>query len=190
MPEPPPPKPALRVPEAAQYAGRYEGTAGQTLNIVAEGDRLYLAHRDTRASLEPAIEPENAFTVLHPDYAHFALLFGSGDSDAKAPFTEAGWGDDWFAAAGNKGARSFKVPAAWRAYAGHYRNEDPWIGSARIAIRGGKLWLNGVVPLEPAQNGRFYLRDEADSPEWVSFSDIVNGRAMRMRLSGADLQRA
>jgi hypothetical protein len=34
------------------------------------------------------------------------------------------------------------------------------------------------------------LRDEADSPEWVSFSDIVNGRAMRMRLSGADLQRA
>ena len=190
LPEPPPPKPALRVPEAAQYAGRSEGTAGQTLNIVAEGDRLYLAHRDTRVSLEPAIEPENAFTVLHPDYAHFALLFGSGDSEAKAPFAEAGWGEDWFAAAGNKGARSFKVPAEWRAYAGHYRNEDPWIGSARIAIRGGKLWLNGVVPLEPAQNGRFYLRDEADSPEWVSFSDIVNGRAMRMRLSGADLQRA
>jgi hypothetical protein len=33
------------------------------------------------------------------------------------------------------------------------------------------------------------LRDEPDSPEWVSFSDIVNGRAMRMRLSGADLLR-
>jgi len=190
LPEPPPPKPALRVREAAQYAGRYEGTAGQTLNIVAEGDRLYLAVRDSRVPLEPAIEPENAFTVLHPDYAHFALLFGSGNSDAKAPFAEVGWGGDWFAASGYKGARSFKVPDGWHAYAGLYRNEDPWIGSARIAIRGGKLWLNGVVPLEPAQNGRFYLRDEPDSPEWVSFSDIVNGRAMRMRLSGADLQRA
>jgi hypothetical protein len=82
------------------------------------------------------------------------------------------------------------VPDEWRSYTGHYRNEDPWIGSARIAIRSGKLWLNGVVPLEPARNGRFYLRDEPDSPEWLSFSDIVNGRAMRMCLSGADLQRA
>jgi CubicO group peptidase (beta-lactamase class C family) len=190
LPEPPPLRPAVHVPAAAQYAGRYEGTAGQTLNIVADRDRLYLTHRDAQVPLEPAIEPENAFTVLHPDYAHFALLFGSGGSDAKAPFAEVGWGEDWFAAAGYKGVRSFKVPAAWRAYAGHYRNEDPWIGSARIAIRGGKLWLNGVVPLEPAQGGRFYLRDEPDSPEWVSFSDIVNGRAMRMRLSGADLRRA
>jgi hypothetical protein len=51
------------------------------------------------------------------------------------------------------------------------------------------LWLNGVVPLEPAADGRFYLRDEPTSPEWVGFSDIVNGNAMRMRLSGADLAR-
>jgi hypothetical protein len=53
----------------------------------------------------------------------------------------------------------------------------------------GRLWLNGVVPLEPAGDGRFYLRDEPASPEWVGFSDIVNGSAMRMRLSGADLAR-
>src|SRR3984885_1020487 len=189
-PEPPPPSPALRVSAAGRYAGRYEGRAGRTLNIVAEGDRLYLTREDAKVPLEPAIETENAFTVLHPDYAHFALLFGSGGGDAKGPFAEAGWGEDWFATAEYKGARSFKVPDEWRSYAGHYRNEDPWIGSARIAVRGGKLWLNGVVPLEPAPNGRFYLRDEPDSPEWVSFSDIVNGQAMRMRLSGADLQRA
>jgi hypothetical protein len=45
------------------------------------------------------------------------------------------------------------------------------------------------VPLEPSPDGRFFLRDEPASPEWVGFSDIVNGNAMRMRLSGADLTR-
>jgi CubicO group peptidase (beta-lactamase class C family) len=196
LPAPPPPSPALRVPAAGRYAGRYEGRAGRTLDIAAEGDHLFLMREGAKVPLEPAIEPENAFTVLHPDYAHFALLFGNGDSsgsgdgDARSPFAEAGWGEEWFATAGYKGGRTFKVPDEWRSYTGHYRNEDPWIGSARIAIRSGKLWLNGVVPLEPARNGRFYLRDEPDSPEWLSFSDIVNGRAMRMCLSGADLQRA
>ncbi|MGH9564199.1 MAG: hypothetical protein ACRD3S_22330, partial [Terracidiphilus sp.] len=164
---------------------------GRALEILAEGDRLYMTHGGAQVPLEPAIEPENAFTILHPDYVHFALLFGSGSgSEAKGRFAEAGWGEKWFTTADYKGGQSFKVPDEWRSFAGHYRNEDPWIGSARIVIRGGRLWLNGVVPLEPAPNGRFYLRDEPDNPEWVSFSDIVNGWAMRMRLSGADLQRS
>jgi CubicO group peptidase (beta-lactamase class C family) len=197
LPEPPAPNPASRVADAAKYAGHYQGRAGGMLEIVAEGERLYMTHGGARVPLEPAIEPDNAFAVLHPDYAHFALLFGSGSAagddsggEAKGPFVEAGWGEEWFAKADHKGAEPLKMPDEWRAFAGHYRNEDPWIGSARIVVRHGKLWLNGVVPLEPAGNGRFYLRDEPDSPEWVSFSDIVNGRAMRMRLSGADLQRS
>jgi len=47
-----------------------------------------------------------------------------------------------------------------------------------------------VAPLEAAADGRFYLRDEPMSPEWVGFSDLVNGKTMRMRLSGMDLARA
>ena len=81
------------------------------------------------------------------------------------------------------------MPGDWPQLTGHYRNEDPWIGSVRIVIRRGKLWMNGVTPLEPASDGRFYLRDEPNSPEWVSFSDIVNGHAMQMRLSGYVLSR-
>jgi hypothetical protein len=45
------------------------------------------------------------------------------------------------------------------------------------------------VPLEAAAAGRFYLRDEPASPEWVGISDIVSGAAMRMQLSGAELKR-
>jgi hypothetical protein len=46
-----------------------------------------------------------------------------------------------------------------------------------------------VVPLEPTADGRFYLRNDPQSPEWVGFSDILSTRAMRMCLSGYDLRR-
>ena len=88
------------------------------------------------------------------------------------------------------GAREFPSPKEWSGFTGHYRSEDPWIGSHHIVLRRGKLWLNGIVPLELADNGRFYLRDEPHSPEWVRFFDIANGAAQRMTLSGADLWRS
>lgn len=179
----------LHVESAADYAGRYAGAGGRALELVAERDRLYLMHHDLRVPLEPASEPDDAFVVLHPEFAHYPLLFGRTGDDGKGPVVEVGWGEDWFIAARYSGPREFKVPAEWHRYTGHYRNEDPWVGSSRIDLRGGKLWLNGVVPLEPAADGRFYLRDESDSPEWVGFSDFANGKAMRMRLSGADLAR-
>jgi hypothetical protein len=189
LPEVPASDPPLRVRGAADYAKRYTGVGNRTLDIVAEGDRLFLMHQGTRVPLEPSIEPEDAFTVLHPDYAHYSILFSRAGSDGKGAVVEAGWGEDWFVASGYNGPRDFKVPAEWSRYLGHYRNEDPWIGSNRVVLRRGKLWLNGVVPLEPAGDGRFYLRDEPESPEWVAFSDFVNGSAMRMRLSGTDLAR-
>jgi CubicO group peptidase (beta-lactamase class C family) len=189
LPEVPARDASLRVAAAADYAGRYTGAGGRTLTIVAEGDGLFLIHKGTRVPLEPSLEPEDAFTALHPDYALYEILFSRAGKDGKGPIVEAGWGEDWFVSAGYTGPREFHVPAEWSRYPGHYRNEDPWVGSARIALRRGKLWLNGVVPLEAAADGRFYLRDEPDSPEWVGFSDFVNGSAMRMRLSGADLAR-
>ncbi len=181
--------PSWRVASASDYANRYEGAGGRSLTVLAEGDRLFLMHQAARLALEPAQEPDDAFIVPHPEFAHFALLFGRAGSDGKGAVVEAGWGETWYAAAAYDGPREFKVPAEWQRYVGHYRNEDPWIGSNRIVIRSGKLWLNGVVPLEPAADGRFYLRDEPASPEWVGFSDFAGGHAMRMRLSGANLTR-
>jgi hypothetical protein len=81
------------------------------------------------------------------------------------------------------------LPAEWRGYCGHYRNEDPWLGSHRVVARRGRLWLDGVIALEPARGGIFYLRDEERSPEWVRFADPAGGRTMRLVLSGADFSR-
>lgn len=190
LPKSPAPTPEFKVNRAGDYAGVYTGTNGQPLQIIADGDRLYLLHRNTRVPLEPAEDSESAFIVQHEDYAHYALLFTRGGTDGKGPVMEAGWGDQWYAAPAYKGPREFQAPAEWSRYTGHYRTEDAWIGSIRIALRRGRLWYNGVTPLEPAADGRFYLRDEPTNPEWIGFSDVVNGEPMVLHYSGYVLQRA
>ncbi len=189
MPDVPAPDPSWHVEAAADYAGRYTGAGGRALEIVADGERLFLMHRGERVTLEPSIDVDNAFVVRHPEFEHFGLLFTRAGADGKGAVVEAGWAGDWYAAPGYSGPRTFETPADWHRYAGHYRSEDPWIGSHRIVSRRGKLWMDGVVPLEPAADGRYYLRDEPTSPEWVAFTDVVADRAMRMCFSGFDLRR-
>ena len=117
-------------------------------------------------------------------------MFGRADNkDAKSAVVEVGWGNDWFANGKYSGAKKFEHPKEWSAYLGHYRNENPWIGSVRITLRKSQLMMDGVVPLEPGEGGIFHLRDEEHSPEWVHFGEIVNGKAMRLKLSGEDLWR-
>lgn len=189
LPSMPPRNPPLHVASAADYAGHYIGRGGRALDIVAQGDRLYLEFEGSRVDLEPALEPADSFTVLHPKFAHYPLVFGRAGDNDKSPVVDAGWGEEWYAGPALRGPCEFNAPDEWRHFVGHYRNEDQWIGSHRIVLRQGRLWLDGTIPLELLPDGRFYLRDEPSNPEWISFSDIVNGCAMRMRLSGADLQR-
>ena len=191
LPEVPPPASSATVANAADYAGRFTGEGGRVLDFEAEGERLYLLHRSGRVPLEPAVSAVDAFVAAHPDFADYALLFSrrAGEVDESGPVLECGWGPDWYVKAEYAGPREFTVPADWHRYPGHYRNEDPWIGSMHIVLRRGRLWIDGVVPLEPAAGGIFHLRDEPHSPEWVSFSEYVGGRAMKMRLSGNDLTR-
>ncbi len=189
LPKFPAASPALKVAHAVDYAGVYTGTDGRSLQIIADGDRLYLLHRNSRVPLEPSEDSENAFIAQHDDYAHYALLFTRGGTDGKGPVMEAGWGEDWYAAPNYQGSREFHAPAEWSRYTGHYRTEDPWVGSVRVVLRAGRLWFNGVTPLEPAADGRFYLRDAPTSPEWLGFSDFVNGDPMLLHYSGYVLQR-
>ena len=190
LPKPPASNPSNHVANAADYAGRFTADDGHVLEIAADGGHLNLVQGNALLTLEPDTDGEDRFTVLHPDFAKYALCFGRGGADHKGAVVEAAWGEQWFKSARYAGAAQVSTPQAWHQFTGHYRNEDPWIGSHHVVLRRGKLWLNGVTPLEPAADGRFFLRDEAQSPEWVLFSEIVNGSAQRMTLSGAALWRS
>jgi hypothetical protein len=80
------------------------------------------------------------------------------------------------------------VPQAWRSYVGHYRSEDPWIGSLRVVVLKGRLMLDGLTPLE-LDGELFRLRDEPANTEWIRFGEVVNGKCMRLKFSGVDLWR-
>jgi hypothetical protein len=100
-----------------------------------------------------------------------------------------GWREKTFVREGQVHPVEAAAPPEWSAYPGHYRSEDPWIGSRRVSLRGGALWLDGGIPLVPTGDGRFWLRNEPTSPEWVAFADVVGGRAMRLLVSGYSLVR-
>jgi len=189
LPAPPALPPSWQVTNAGDYAGRYSGADDRVLEIVADADRLYLLHRGKRVPLEPIAGQPDEFAVLHADYAQFPLCFTRANADGTGAVLEAAWAEQWFVAPGYRGPRSFTGHEAWRQHTGEYRSEDPWVGSARIVMRKDRLWLNGAVPLEPATDGRFFLRDEPESPEWVSFREPVNGKSCGMYLSGQYLPR-
>ncbi len=115
-------------------------------------------------------------------------IWTQGPAAPQSPVVEVSWGGDWYRNDSYDGPVTFDYPKAWDGYAGHYRNESPWIGSQRIYVLKGRLTLDGVAPLE-ADGDLFRLRDNPYNTEWIRFGELVNGRCMRIRLSGSDLWR-
>jgi hypothetical protein len=187
FPAAPKQKSATAVENAKDYAGAYKSENGRQLEFVAEGDGLFLVHNGRRVPLEGG---QDAFNSGSGDFERFSFLFGRADSkDPKSAVVEVAWGAEWFTNGKYTGPRTFDYPQEWNQYTGHYRNENPWIGSTRIILRKGKLLMDGAVPLEPGADGVFHLRDEEHDPEWIRFGEVVNGKVMRIKLSGEDLWR-
>jgi hypothetical protein len=187
LPPMPEPDSSVIVKNAADYAGAYRGARGP-LELVAAGDRLFVLHAGERVPLERLADADR-FVARHRALDRFALVFGRQDpKQPGSPVVEVAWGGDWYRNANYAGPDSFDYPQEWQAYAGHYRNESPWIGSTRIVIRKGRLWLDGTIPIE-ADGKLFRLRDNPFNTEWIRFGEVVNGRCMRIRISGSDLWR-
>ena len=188
LPAQPPVKSATDVENASDYAGSFQSSGGKTLVFVAEGRQLFLQHQNQRIPLENA--GDGNFVAPHPDFSRFVLAFGRSDAkNPKSPIVEVGWGGDWYVKPEYSGPKTFDYPKEWDAFAGHYRNENNWIGSMRIVIRKGRLLADGVAALAAHQGRTFRMEgDEADT-EWIEFHDIVDGRAERVKFSGEDLWR-
>jgi D-alanyl-D-alanine carboxypeptidase len=181
MPEPDDP---YKQPNAAEYAGTYNAPDGRKLVLAAEGDLLRLTQAGERIPLE-RLAPDTFF-VSHPDFALFGLGFGR---DEKGAIVEASYGPDWYAGESYAGPHTFETPAGWQAFAGHYRNDSPWEGSARIVLRNGRLWAGGDTPLVPLGADLFRIGDEDHSPDRVRFGSVVNGRALVATFNGIDYRR-
>lgn len=177
----------LTVKNAADFAGDYSGVKGG-LQLVAEGERLFVLHGGARVSLE-RLSDADRFVARLPALDRFAFAFGRRDpEDPASPVVEVTWGGDWYRNEKYVGPDEFDYPNEWDGYVGHYRNESPWIGSVRIVVRKGKLMIDGTIPLEP-DGELFRLRDSPRNTEWIRFGELVNGRCMRIRFSGNDLWR-
>ena len=190
LPAFPPTNSPTAVKNSSDYVGIYQSGAGggRNFEIVANGQNLFMQYQGNRMALEMA--GADMFIFPHPDFQHFLLVFGRAESkDPKSPVVEAGSGGEWFSNSKYAGPKTFEYPKEWEKYVGHYRNESPWVGSARIVLRKGKLLVDGVVPLEAKEDGSFSLQDEENSPEWIRFGDIVNERSMHLKFSGEDLWR-
>jgi CubicO group peptidase (beta-lactamase class C family) len=190
---PPPDAPARRprpfVENAAEFAGAYSSPDGETLKVIADGDRLLLQLADRSVPLEP--RGRDRFYADHPDYSRFLLRFAR----EKGVVVEASIGPRWYAGPRYAGPRSFDAPAAWAAYPGHYRTTHAWFSNFRVVLRKGTLLLvspegseQTLVPLDAA--GTEFTLDDKASAERLRFDTIVDGLALRVNLSGVDYYRS
>lgn len=183
-PAAPAPDSEFNVANAGDYVGVFKGERGQ-IEFAREGAKLFLVRAGKRTQLQRLAAPDS-FQVSDPDFARFPLAFKRTKADG--PVVEVSCGDAWYTSDAYDGPRQFQVPDTWHSYVGHYRSEDPWIGSLRVVILKGRLMLDGSTPLE-LDGELFRLRDEPANTEWIRFGEIVNGKCMRLKYSGVDLWR-
>jgi len=168
------------VKNAADYAGEYTSTNGKKLVLTAEGEKLILTHGGRRVPLERPAATGDRFIVKHPDFETFMLGFVRDNRVV----TEAYYGADWYAGERYTGPRgAFDRRKDWEGYVGHYYNDSPWYGDARVVYRKGRLYLDGLQPLVDRGDGKFGIGDP-EAPDWIAFESIIDGRAMRLNFSG------
>ena len=170
------------IQNANDYAGIFTSSDGKKLTLVVDGAKLLLVHDGKRVALERVGRDD--FIVPHPDFEMFTLDFGRYQNAV----VEAFYGADWFTNDRYSGPKMFSYPPEWNGYVGHYRNDSAWFGSVRAILRKGKLTLDGA-PLIPLESGVFRAGAEDWSPERVSFHNVIDGRALHMKLSGVEFYR-
>ncbi len=179
------------VEDAAQYAGSYR-SGDRCWEVVASGDRLSLVADGRRVPLVP-LGPKT-FRVEDSALAHTWVRAQVEDGRAVV-LTHGG---DVFYREGLAAPEATELPAEWRAYPGHYRSHNPWTPDFRVVAREGQLLLlfpeapdgfEDEEPLLPLPDGTFGVRLGDYVYDRIGFDTIVDGEALRARLSGADYYR-
>lgn len=183
LPEPPAP-PAI---DLASYAGDYRDGAS-LLSVAVDDGTLFLTRGDERITLDPLGHPpeSDVFLSRHPDFELFPLRF---ERDEAGRVNGLVHGGAWYPAAWYDGPTEFEMPAAWGAYPGHYRSNNPWTPGFRVVLRQGSLWLiypAGYESLLHPDGEAFFVDDEPEGPERFILDTIVDGQALRMTSPGSE----
>jgi D-alanyl-D-alanine carboxypeptidase len=187
-----PPSPPPAAPDAAivdhpqQFAGVFRSPDGTTLTIAGEGSHLFLQSGTLRAQLYT--RGGDSFWVDDPRFAQYALQFGR---DAHHKVVEVSYGPQWYTNASYAGPRHFSYPREWNSYVGRYAtyDADGYYNAVNLFVFKGKLVGDDGTPFVPLGPGLFRLGSDAWSPESIRFDTIINGKAQRARIIGADLWR-
>jgi CubicO group peptidase (beta-lactamase class C family) len=180
QPLPVPPSLELAVARPEQYAGRY--AAGSRSFEIRAGRGLTLVANGREAALEPYAP--DLFGTLHPDLRDFAIKFDRAGGAVVAAL----WGPETFVRQGASVTAPRSDPALAR-LAGRYVNDSPWLGTAIVVERGGKLWAGTDTPLTAIGDNRWRVGDESWSPERASFADFIDGVPQTFIFSGWEFAR-
>jgi len=174
-PLPAPPALGVQLASAVAYAGRYSGPggkfeirAGNPLTIVADG---------ASAKLQPW--GGDIFRTTHPRFGQFSLLF----SRTNGFVTGASWGASSYVKEGRGGIIPRGDPALGM-LAGRYINDSPWIGTAMVVERGGRLWIGTETPMTKIGDNLWRVGAESWNPERASFANFIDGRPQTLIFSG------
>jgi D-alanyl-D-alanine carboxypeptidase len=184
------------VEEPEAFAGTYVDDHG-TIEIVAEGDRLFVAFGDARhgPARRVALEPvgEEAFGIDDPELELEPITFHREEGAV----TSASWGSRWFRSSRTPARPHADPPAGWMALTGRYASWNPWAPSFRVRLRGDELWLcfigetidgGGERRLEPLPDGSFRFGDDRSSDR-VRFDTVVDGKPHRAIFDAAPYYR-
>jgi CubicO group peptidase (beta-lactamase class C family) len=180
LPELPPQNLSSVVANAADYSGAYTSNGGKQFSVRAEKNGLTLVFNGQAKALEMRVA--DTFLCGHPDLTFFPLRFGRENGTV----VEDSYGPEWYTNERYHGKKQFDSPPEWNAYPGHYRVSSRHHINFRVALRKGTLWMinpdGGESPLRPIESGMFRI---GDSPEWLRFDTLVNGKSLRVDYSGA-----
>jgi hypothetical protein len=95
----------------------------------------------------------------------------------------AAWGPSTYVKEG-RGGTIAPSDAALGKLSGRYVNDSPWIGTAMVVERGGKLWIGTETPMTKIGDNLWRVGQESWNPERASFADFIDGRPQTLIFSG------
>jgi len=187
LPDAPPLPDFTHIKDPAEYAGTYQ-SEDCTMILEANEHHLMMICGEQQVVLED--RGSGSFSANHPDWNLFLIQFGRSE---KGEVIEANYGPKWFVNQRYQGPKTFPISAEWEVFCGHYRSHNPWETNFRIFQRKGHLYYCAAdgdeEVLVPNADGSFRIGEDEYVPEWITFDQVVEGKALRAMRSGCPYYR-